>query len=352
MNILILGFPILKLAFEQLGHSVKTCTTDGAGDLWVPEFPTTMDQLMKTLPLQWSPDAIVLMDESTAPMYLGLERLEMPVLWYTIDSHLHLHWHRAYSAVFDIVFVAQRDAVPHYVCDPSRQEARWLPLFCCPERDRPLALPKTHDVSFVGTIDDRWKPERSRWLRTLSRRIPLVIASGEYVTVFNRSKIVLNECAANDINFRVFEALACGSFLLTERVGNGFDDLFRDREHLVLYEKGEVDRLVELVDYYLHHESERIRIAQQGREAVLAAHTALHRAQSIVTALRSADLDAMVRARTESADRIAVALDAVYGFMAQMYAWAARRYEEGSVQQAFCARARAVFEHERTALHV
>ena len=255
MKILLLGFPVLKSAFVECGHEVLTCTTNQTGDVWIPEFPVAIDQVLNALPRGWRPDLILLMDESTEPMFLGLEGLDIPLAWYTIDSHLHLHWHKAYAAVFDFVFVAQKDYVPSYEWDRSRQVVRWLPLFCDPRRDRCASLPKMYDLSFVGMVNDRWKPERSRLLEALSARIPIFVSSGDYVTVFNRSKVVLNQCAANDVNFRIFEALACGSLLLTEKVGNGFEDLFQDRTHLVAYEKGNIDQIVDLARYYAAYDA-------------------------------------------------------------------------------------------------
>ena len=223
MKILLLGFSALKPGFEQLGHEVMTCcTTDETSDIWFSEFPVDVGRILERLSPGWEPDFVLLTDESTEPMFLGLERLDIPLGWYVFDSHLHLHWHQSYAAVFDFVFVAQKSYVPSYEFDNSRQVVRWVPLFCNPNRDRYGRLPKIYDVSFVGTLDAQQKPGRTKFIHALKERTPLFVTSGDYVTVFNRSKIVINECAANEVNFRTFEALACGSFLLTEQVENGF----------------------------------------------------------------------------------------------------------------------------------
>ena len=343
MNILLLGFPVLKSAFVECGHDVLTCTTDQTGDVWISEFPVAIDQVLSALPQGWQPDLILLMDESTEPMFLGLEVLDIPLAWYTIDSHLHLHWHRSYAAVFDFVFVAQKDYVPSYEWDRVRQVVKWMPLFCNPSRDRFAPLPKMYDLSFVGMVNDRWKPERSQLLQALSARIPIFISSGDYVTVFNRSKVVLNQCAANDVNFRIFETLACGSLLLTEKVGNGFEELFQDRTHLVVYEKGHIDQIVELAHYYAAHEQERETIAQTGRETVLHAHTSVHRAKSILDVFQVADLHGVIKKRKSMLHEIRTGLFSVYTHAAGVYELACQRYAPATPVGQYCLRAKEAF---------
>ena len=351
MNILLLGFPVLKSAFVESGHDVVTCTTDQTGDVWISEFPVGIDEVLAALPRGWQPDLILLMDESTEPMFLGLEGLDIPLAWYTIDSHLHLHWHKAYAAVFDFVFVAQKDFVPSYEWDRSRQVVRWLPLFCDPRRDRCAPLPKMYDLSFVGMVNDRWKPERSRLLQALSERIPIFVSSGDYVTVFNRSKVVLNQCAANDVNFRIFEALACGSLLLTEKVGNGFEELFQDRTHLVMYEKGNIDQIVELARYYAVHEEERETIAQKGRNAVLHAHTGVHRANTILDAFHAADVPGVVKKRKSMSHDIQQSLLSVYSHAAGVYELASQRHAPTTPAGLFCLRAKETFGRLSAQIH-
>ena len=94
---------------------------------------------------------------------------------------------------------------------------------------------KRYDVSFVGSLDARLHPDRVALLDALRGRLPLHVAEGPYADVFTHSRIVLNQTVRGDLNARVFEALACGALLLTERTGNGLLDLFADGEELVTY---------------------------------------------------------------------------------------------------------------------
>jgi spore maturation protein CgeB len=79
----------------------------------------------------------------------------------------------------------------------------------------------------------------------------------------------------DDVNMRVFEALGCGSLLVTNRIGPGQDLLFKNGEHLIEYENQK--DLIEVVGYYLAHGEERERIAAQGRAQALKKHTYAHR---------------------------------------------------------------------------
>jgi hypothetical protein len=125
-------------------------------------------------------------------------------------------------------------------------------------------------------------PERVALIEGLQRGYSIAVGSGGYRELFNRSLMVLNQSAANDVNFRTFQAMACGALLVGERIGNGFDDLFQDRTHCALYEKGNVEQVIEIVAHYCGRPAERDAVARQGYEAVMASHTSLHRAQAIL----------------------------------------------------------------------
>ena len=121
-----LGASVLAPGFRELGHSVVTCTTDETGDVHISGFPISVQSVLLKLPFGWHPDFILLTDDSTYPMFLGIEEVDVPLGWYAIDSHIHHAWHRAYAAIFDFMFVAQRDHLPLYVFDQERQVVTWL----------------------------------------------------------------------------------------------------------------------------------------------------------------------------------------------------------------------------------
>ncbi|MCA9472041.1 MAG: glycosyltransferase [Nitrospirales bacterium] len=319
MKILLLGLPALKDGFRELGHEVLTCPTDNTGDIQVPEWPISIDRLWHCLPKRWDPDLVLLTDESTHPLFFGLERLEVPLGWYAIDSHIHHRWHQAYAAAFDAIFVAQRDFIPSYMRDESRQTVRWLPLFApiIPAVDEDN--PRVHDLSFVGSMNPAHNPTRCQFLRMLQAAFPLHVSTGDYCSVFTRSKMILNQCVNNDMNFRTFEAMACGGLLLMERVGNGLEELFQDKTHCAMYEKGNIDEVIQIAEYYASHREEREAIAERGRSEVREKHTAVHRAQSILDSFEAMDAQYILRQRRDRQGEILFLLASIYEYCASCY---------------------------------
>ena len=99
--------------------------------------------------------------------------------------------------------------------------------------------------------------------------------------------MVFNRSIKNDINMRVFEALASGSLLLTNDLGeNGQGELFRDGAHLAAYR--EADDLLDKIEFYLRREKLRERIAAAGRAEVVEKHTFGHRMEQVLRAVQAA----------------------------------------------------------------
>jgi hypothetical protein len=219
--------------------------------------------------INFQPDLLFITDESLPPLYAGLEKLEIPIVGYLIDSHLHIDWHIYFARVFDHCFVAQQNHFNEICLKCS--DCSLLPLFA--PGDLSLNLSRDIDICFVGTLDATKNPERVRFIDSFKRQYPLTVAQGSYQELFNRSRIILNQSVNDDINFRVFEALACGGMLLTDSVGNGLEKLFSNGKHLVIYEKGNVADAICKVKYYLANEHERQDIALAGHLETLSRHS-------------------------------------------------------------------------------
>ncbi|MCK5491619.1 MAG: glycosyltransferase family 1 protein, partial [Candidatus Omnitrophica bacterium] len=98
--------------------------------------------------------------------------------------------------------------------------------------------------------------------------------------IYSASKIGFNSSIINDINMRLFEVMASGCFLLTNRIkNNGLEELFVNKEHLITYRNDK--EMIELIDYYLNNEKEREAIAIRGYETVVNEHTYYHRVQTM-----------------------------------------------------------------------
>ena len=84
-------------------------------------------------------------------------------------------------------------------------------------------------------------------------------------------------------SMRTFEILGSGGFFLTQHT-RAIENMFKNHTHLVWSKSYE--ETVELLDYYLKNESERVRIALNGQRFVYKNHTYEKRAGEIVEALK------------------------------------------------------------------
>ena len=157
-------------------------------------------------------DLFVVIDDGLSYQWPG--HLRPAALW-AIDTHLDFPraLERAWES--DYVFAAQRDGA-----EQLRREGisgtQWLPLACDPGLHRPHPGPKQLDLAFVG---HELAGERARLLQLIRENFPDHFIGQCYreqmARTYSSARIAFNRSVKNDINMRVFEALACGSLLLT-----------------------------------------------------------------------------------------------------------------------------------------
>jgi len=218
----------------------------------------------------------------------NIEKSPVLTACYLIDVHVGLSLRIEMAKFFDIVFIAQKD----YLEDFRRKGIRnvfWIPFACEPQIYKPEEAEQIYDIGFVGHV----KPDmakRKKLLSLLSSRYRMndyckFYYPQEATSIYNSSKIVFNCSANKDLNMRVFEALSCGRLLMTDAIGNGLNDIFKDREHLILYR--DEKELLNLAEYYLSNKEERERIARCGKEAVHSLHTYDHRIRKVLEIIKA-----------------------------------------------------------------
>jgi len=228
-----------------------------------------------------APDLVILMEPFHGFFPAGLHRLACPTAIYLIDVHRHLPLRLAYARFFDYIFVAQKDYVP-LVQKQGFDQVFWLPLACDPDIHRPLPVTKQYDVGFVGHLNSE---TRIRRLQLIAQHFTVNNYRQRYsrdqiTEVYSASHMALNSSIGGDLNMRVFEAMACGTLLITDRIGNGQTDFFEDRVHLVEYEDDQ--QMVDAIAYYLAHEQERAAISQSGSKLVRSSHTYQQRSDTLL----------------------------------------------------------------------
>ena len=209
---------------------------------------------------------------------LGLESVKCLTAAYFIDVHQDIRSRLQLSRFFDVVFVAQKDYVTAFH-EIGHQHAYWLPLACDPDIHRVTAETRIFDVGFVGKLGQRGTP-RNKILSTVLPRYQtndylLFYLPQDMGKVYGQSKIVFNASINGDLNMRIFEALASGALLVTDRIDNGLTELFEEGIHYVGYST--IEEAIKKIDYYLDNDAERNRIATEGQRLALASHTYRHR---------------------------------------------------------------------------
>lgn len=145
-------------------------------------------------------------------------------------------------------------------------------------------LEKNIDVLFVGALTDR----RKKILAKLNQHISVThlnVFGSDFYKMIQRSKIILNLHGSDylDTETRIFEALACGGFVITETLAG--ESPFQSGIHLV--ESKTINGLIENIQYYLDLGKLRNEIATAGHNLVLDEHTYSHRAIEIKNRLES-----------------------------------------------------------------
>ncbi|MDZ4859939.1 MAG: glycosyltransferase [Candidatus Hydrogenedentes bacterium] len=232
-----------------------------------------IETLLERLPVGWRPDLIVTIQSGSQPVE-RIDWVTCPTAYISIDT-----WHDfaelIHALPYDFVFAAQREFAGHFTAAGHRN-AHWLPLACDPEAHYPVAIEKEFDVGFVGSVDRSLHAGRAERLNRLAEHFSVFVGSAldsaGMCAAFSRARLGFNSSIAQDVNMRVFEVMAMGIPILTNRDAdvNGLLDLFADAEHVIAYTD---DTLINLAARYLSDAAARDRIAARGRAAVLEHHT-------------------------------------------------------------------------------
>jgi spore maturation protein CgeB len=243
-----------------------------------------------------------------------LSRCGIATILWTVDPPARFDPVLRSSVAYDHIFCQGTEAI-EILENAGIKGPRWLPMACDPAIHFPETLTERerveygHDVVFVGSyypvrealfeglagLDFAiWGPGWER-LRKSSPLCACVKGThtkpSAWKKIYSASRIVLathyhdpqRRFPVHQASPRVFEAMACGAFVITDRQRDVLA-LFRDGEHLVTAE-GKAS-LREKVEYALSRPAERERIAAAGRQEVLARHTYAHRLETLFDTLR------------------------------------------------------------------
>jgi len=270
------SMPPVKLSPRQVvcGPHCKDITENGRIiSLQTPLGNYDIHEIINRLPLEQKPDLLVVKADATQANFpRNIKTLRIPKVMIIGDTG-HL-----YQPLRSVIGYALQEPYDYYVADHGRrhlhffieaglQNVHWMPGISVHVWDIPFQENRSIPLSFVGQVG-QFHPNRVEMVNKLKDEgKPLMTGCAPQkmaFEVYGKSQITINLSLNGDINLRVFEALAAGGFLLSDKVEHqaGNDLFFRDREHLVLWKN--LDDLCDKIDYYLLHPEEALDIAKQG----------------------------------------------------------------------------------------
>lgn len=129
--------------------------------------------------------------------------------------------------------------------------------------DKPHILEKEFDITFIGSIYGNRLSVINKILKGVSSFNG--VYGVDHAKIVSKSKINLNFCTGNDASDRVYKIMAAKGFLISDN-WNGREDIFENGVDLVIY--NDIKDLNEKIDYYLHNDEEREKIALNGYKTV------------------------------------------------------------------------------------
>ena len=202
----------------------------------------------------------------------GLSGMGCPSLVSVADTH---HLHRPIETVqkyllsenFSLISFENDRHHMKWFGHTGQSDLCWLPnLFLATDRLDPLAPElKQHEVSFVGSLGN-FHPFRIHIINFLKDRLPYLKFGSAPKRVahriYNQSLINLNISLNGDLNWRFFEIIASGGFLLTDRLcpDSGINLLFDEGVHYEAF--GTKEELLDKILYYKNNPLKACSIAQ------------------------------------------------------------------------------------------
>lgn len=253
--------------------------------------------------LPFMPDFILLndfLDPRLCPKIIGLNKIrKIPKGMIFHDISYQIQKRKAYvkSQKIDFIFAHYRDAFSKWFPELSKRFV-WLPHHVNTDVFKDFKNPKSIDWLMLGAITPHIYPLRATMLNTMKDKPGFVyhphpgytvvqnitqgsLVGDEYAMEINRAKMFLT---CNSIYeyplMKYFEVLGCNTLLLAPTSKEISDLGFVDGINFVAINN---ENFLEKTQYYLNHETERIKIAQNGYEMVRANHSTVVRVQQLLT---------------------------------------------------------------------
>lgn len=240
------------------------------------------------------------------------ERGIRTALW-TIDAPRDFQPLIDVAPLYDFIFCGGTEA-QELLAEAGIKKTHWIPFACDPEFHKPEDVNSEEkkiwgsDVTFVGSfypnraqilekiVDFNLKVWGPAWdklrgespLRKIAKDTQL--KPEEWIKILSSSKIGIvihyqdGKIPCYQATPKVFEALACKSFLLVDDQKD-VRSLFEDGRHLVIFK--DTEDLRKKITHYLNHPEERKNIVEKGYEELMQKHTYLHRLRQMLNIIEA-----------------------------------------------------------------
>ncbi len=217
------------------------------------------------------------------------------------------------AAFYDYIFCAGTEAVEIFKTK-GLKKVFWIPFACDPYYHKPTLSQGVEErklkkkIVFIGSF----YPNRAKLLESIAdlditvwgpnwqmlkedsplqgKAFDIALNYEKWVKIYSAADIVLiihyddGKTPCDQASPKLYEAMACKSFILCDNQKDA-KILFEDRKHVVFYENQSDLRTKVL--YYLNHQEECKKIARQGYQEVLCAHTYEHRIKKILSIIEN-----------------------------------------------------------------
>ena len=313
MKILNVGGQHLVPTLRQLGHEVFGVSSMDANANLYATHSLFLPQLLARIQ-GFDPDLLLWYDDGNLPQLAGLEDINCLSVFFSIDTFCN-PWHVPFAQAFDLVLVAQKDHLDLFT--KAGLHSTWFPLFFSGrievEDSQDWLEKRRIPASFVGTLQPRNIPNRLNFLQQTASHFRLHFAQGDFEPVFRQTKIVLNQSAAGELNYRCFEAMGCGAALLHDSILEGFCDLFRPGTNVLPpYTRMNAVDATAMLNYWTARPKRLAAIARAGCELIAQAHTAAVRANQLLGLVAEPMRQLVWQKRLNDLDRRKLLLSTAY----------------------------------------
>jgi spore maturation protein CgeB len=240
---------------------------------------------------------------------MRIKQLGIPSILWTVDAPVDFSPTLGIAPHYDHIFCGGTEA-QELLARAGFSGAHWLPFACDTGHHHPVKLTDDErlrygsDIVFVGSFYPNrwdilrqleefdlgiWGPYWQKAQRSTHGRCHIhdgFLKPREWIKIFSGCKINViihyqdGQTPCYQASPKVYEALACRSFVLVDRQPDVFA-LFEDGKHLAGFD--DTEDLKRKIRYFLAHPDERAKIAENGRRAVEEGHTYRHRINKMLS---------------------------------------------------------------------